>query len=489
MPTLPLTVCLIVRNEAELLHRCLGSVAGAVQEIVVADTGSIDASRDVARGFGAKVLDVAWQDDFSAARNAALEAASAPWVLMLDADEWVPEATLAALQQILPQVPADAVIFGTRQAWDHGVTAFGIVIWPTAAGLRYRGRVHEVLDFQTMPTVAEAPDVVIVNERPGWNEAARQERLAFYERLLQRDLADDPWPETLLAAGDIAMDRRDAVKALDYYGRAIAHPDSEGHLRALVQLQATRAYRLADDAEAADTLLASIVAAWPDFLDARIEAAERAEALGHAIGALWSWSAALRLVRYERPQFQARRDSRPGRLLEGLSRALARLGDVSGEAACQEALIVSDGDSALLQELARRFDDDLAKAWQWYVLVFARPEVDVASRLQPDDPADRALVYAELAAFLQRRRGEGPDAERVLRHALARHPRDPRLQGALARLLAGYRQWREAYDLAEAACIGDADNAEWQGLRDHLAVALGRSGPITLSAAETPRHG
>lgn len=485
MPTLPLTVCLIVRNEAELLLRCLGSVAGAVQEIVVVDTGSTDASRQVARSYGAKVLDLTWRDDFAAARNAALDHATSPWVMMLDADEWLPNRTLTALGQILPQVPADAVIFGTRHALDHGVSAFGVLIWPTSAGLRYRGRVHEVLDFPTQLPEAEAPDVVVVNERPGYSDADRQERIVMYERLLHLDLADDPWPETLLAAGDIALERRDAAKALAYYGQAIAHPSSEGHLRALLQLQATKAYRLAGDVEAADTQLATIVAAWPAYLDARIEAAERAEAVGLAEAALWEWSTALRLVRFERPQFHGRRDARPGRLLAGIGRALARLGDVNGEAACQEALLVSDGDAALLTELARRLDDDLVEAWQWYVLVFARPEIVSSSRLRPDDPADRALVYGDLAAFLQRRRGMGPDAERVLRHALRLHPDDPRLQAALARVLAGYRHWPEAQALIEQACAGDPASEEWQTLRGQIVAAMARSGGAGLTPSVT----
>jgi Tfp pilus assembly protein PilF len=474
MSTLPIAACLIVRDESALLPRCLGSVAGLVQEIIVADTGSTDASRDVARAFGARVLDVAWHDDFAAARNAVLDAVTAPWVLMLDADEWLPDQTVSVLAQVLPQVPGDAVIYGNRLALDHGVSAFGILLWPGGAGLRYRGRVHEVLDFPQPPAVAEAPDLVVLNQRPGWSEADRQRRTVFYERLLQADLAGDPWPETLLAAGDIALDRRDPAKSMAYYQQAIAHPDSEGHLRALVQLQMCAALRLAGDFDQADRLLEDVVLAWPEYLDARIEAAERAQASDEPEKALWAWSTALRLVRFDRPQFLARRDARPGRLLDGISRALARLGDVAGEAACQAAVIVSDGDAELLQELSRRLDSNFVLAWQWYVLIFARPEVTCSDRLRPDDPVDVALVFAELAAFLQRRRGVGPDAEPVLRDAVRRHPGDPRVLGALARLLAGYRHWDEAWSLIEQACQLAPDSGEWQWQRGMIARVLHR---------------
>jgi tetratricopeptide (TPR) repeat protein len=471
MPTLPLTVCLIVRNEGDLLLRCLDSFASRVAEIVVVDTGSTDGTPDVARSAGAKVFDVPWQDDFSAARNAALALASAPWIMMLDADEWLPETTLAVLAQVLPQVPDDAVIFGTRHALDHGVSAFGPLLWPRAAGLRFRGRVHEILDFGTMPTVAEAPDVVVVNQRPGFSDLDRQQRLVTYERLLQLDLTETVWPETLLAAGDIALERRDTVTALDHYAKAIAHPDCTGQLRAVVDLQALMALRLAGAEAAADERLDAIVADWPDYLDARIEAAERSEAVGNPEGALWGWSVALRLVRFDRPQFLARRDARPGRLLEGVARALDRLGDVAGKAACQAALAVADGDAPLLDELDRRLRTDPVAAWQWFVLLFARPEVVSSSRLRRDDPADAALVYAEMAGFLQRRRSAGPDAERVLRQALNRSPDDPRLLAALAQVLAGYRHFPEARTLIDRACVLAPDHPGWRALQAQITGA------------------
>ena len=94
------SLCVIARDEAEHLGACLESAAGAVDEIVVVDTGSSDGTIDVARGHGANVFEAHWTDDFAAARNFALDQASGAWVLTLDADERLaPEAaeSLAAL--------------------------------------------------------------------------------------------------------------------------------------------------------------------------------------------------------------------------------------------------------------------------------------------------------------------------------------------------------------------------------------------------------
>ena len=59
-----LTVAVIVRDAADLLETSLQSIRSIADEIVVADTGSTDATIDVAKRFGAKVVEREWQDDF-----------------------------------------------------------------------------------------------------------------------------------------------------------------------------------------------------------------------------------------------------------------------------------------------------------------------------------------------------------------------------------------------------------------------------------------
>jgi tetratricopeptide (TPR) repeat protein len=78
---------MIVRNEAPTLRRCLDSVRGIVDEIVIGDTGSTDDTPAIARACGARVVEVSWNNDFAAARNRALDPVQSDWVLSLDADE------------------------------------------------------------------------------------------------------------------------------------------------------------------------------------------------------------------------------------------------------------------------------------------------------------------------------------------------------------------------------------------------------------------
>jgi glycosyltransferase involved in cell wall biosynthesis len=77
--TITLTVSLIVRNEEQTLGRCLDSVQGLGDEIVVVDTGAMDGTRQVAARRGARVFDFPWCDDFAAARNETLRHATGRW--------------------------------------------------------------------------------------------------------------------------------------------------------------------------------------------------------------------------------------------------------------------------------------------------------------------------------------------------------------------------------------------------------------------------
>jgi glycosyltransferase involved in cell wall biosynthesis/tetratricopeptide (TPR) repeat protein len=93
------SLCLIARDEETLLRGALESVFGAVDELIVVDTGSTDSTREIARNAGALVIEHFWQDDFSAARNTALAHATGDWILVLDADERLAPGAVTAIRK------------------------------------------------------------------------------------------------------------------------------------------------------------------------------------------------------------------------------------------------------------------------------------------------------------------------------------------------------------------------------------------------------
>ncbi|MDF5739546.1 MULTISPECIES: tetratricopeptide repeat protein [unclassified Nostoc] len=96
-----LSLCMIVKNEARTLPKCLNSVRNVVDEMVVLDTGSIDRTPNIAQQLGAKVYHFKWCNDFSAARNAALKYVSGDWILVLDADETLTPAIVPQLREAI----------------------------------------------------------------------------------------------------------------------------------------------------------------------------------------------------------------------------------------------------------------------------------------------------------------------------------------------------------------------------------------------------
>ncbi|MFF2092479.1 glycosyltransferase [Paenibacillus sp. NPDC058174] len=84
---LPISLCMIVKDEEELLAQCLRSCLPYVSEMIVVDTGSVDGTAAIAASFGVKLIQREWIDDFAVVRNAALTHATQPWLLVLDADE------------------------------------------------------------------------------------------------------------------------------------------------------------------------------------------------------------------------------------------------------------------------------------------------------------------------------------------------------------------------------------------------------------------
>ena len=96
-----LSLCMIVKNEAGNVVRCLRSAIPLVDELVVVDTGSTDGTAELATALGARVVAWEWTGDFAAARNAALAAANGEWVLVLDADESLAATDLPRLRALV----------------------------------------------------------------------------------------------------------------------------------------------------------------------------------------------------------------------------------------------------------------------------------------------------------------------------------------------------------------------------------------------------
>ena len=98
---IPISVCMIAKNEDNHIEECLKRLRPCKFEIIVVDTGSVDRTIEFSQKYTDKVFHFAWCDDFSAARNFSIEQASNDWVLIIDCDEYLENVNLAELQEVL----------------------------------------------------------------------------------------------------------------------------------------------------------------------------------------------------------------------------------------------------------------------------------------------------------------------------------------------------------------------------------------------------
>ena len=141
-----LTVCMIVRDEAERIEEAIENFQSFADEIVVVDTGSEDGTQKILQSLPVKFAEMQWSGDFSAARNRALDEASCSWVIWLDADDRVVREDVETLK-MFKKAPRDRVfIFELINAPENvslGESYYQMRMFPNAPSIRFSGRVHE----------------------------------------------------------------------------------------------------------------------------------------------------------------------------------------------------------------------------------------------------------------------------------------------------------------------------------------------------------
>lgn len=86
-----ISLCMIVKNEEDVLARCLDTVKDIVDEIIIVDTGSVDTTKEIAKEYTDKIYNFKWIDDFASARNFAFSKATKEYIMWLDADDIILE--------------------------------------------------------------------------------------------------------------------------------------------------------------------------------------------------------------------------------------------------------------------------------------------------------------------------------------------------------------------------------------------------------------
>ncbi|MGP0051604.1 MAG: glycosyltransferase, partial [Solirubrobacteraceae bacterium] len=292
---LTLSLCMIVRDEEDVLGRCLTAVAPAVDEIVVVDTGSRDATIQIARSFGARVIEHEWTDSFSEPRNISFEAATGDWLISLDADQVLVSEDAEVLRELTGHTWREAFYLVETSHVGEADDGCAVVnhrlrVFRNRPEYRYKGRVHEQISH-TLPLYA--PGRVVQTpvrlQHYGYLKSVLDAKGKVQRniKLLRLEVDENPTDASLrFSLGSECLAAGDDEAALPEFERAWALMVAEGgdasdrYVPPLLIDRMVRAMRLSGRLEDAASLAAEGLRRFPTFTDLVLAQANMATASG-----------------------------------------------------------------------------------------------------------------------------------------------------------------------------------------------------------------
>ena len=227
-----LSACVITKNEEENIGTWLASMKKIADEMIVVDTGSTDRTVEMAKEAGARVFHHTWQNDFAAAKNAALEKAEGDWILFLDADEYFSPQTLPKVRPLLEKVEASPKpivgvicrLINIDKDQDNRFMGaiFQLRIFRNSRDLRYEGKIHEhIVDVRREEhEMFATPELVIFHT--GYSlHLVRKKLERNLDFLRQKEEAQDESVDDALHYMDCYYGLGDFAKAAEYAQKAI----------------------------------------------------------------------------------------------------------------------------------------------------------------------------------------------------------------------------------------------------------------------------
>ena len=228
----PISVCIIGKNEEQHIEHCLTPLAPFPFEIVYVDTGSTDRTKELAGKHGARIYDFKWIDDFSAARNFALEKASHEHVLFIDCDEYLTSLDLETLLDGVEAHPQGVGLLlrnnyyeanGTRTNYPDRVERLF-----SKKRFHYKGIIHEqVVTRGTDSPLYESYEIPLTVDHAGYSGGmdAMRQKAERNNTLLFREIQKHPRdPYLYFQVGQSYNGIYDYENAYIYYKKSFALP-------------------------------------------------------------------------------------------------------------------------------------------------------------------------------------------------------------------------------------------------------------------------
>ncbi|MCH5162155.1 MAG: glycosyltransferase family 2 protein [Clostridiales bacterium] len=243
-----LSLCMIVKNEADVLGRALSDASVYADEIIIVDTGSTDGTKDVAREFTDKIYDFEWRDDFAAARNFAFSKATGDYCMWLDADDVVPITSARAIARLMKHIGDADVVMLPYVISEDGPRSYSYYrerIVRNRPDYLFVGRVHEAIALSGNVVYKSVP---VYHRKPS-RKSDSTRNLDIYKRMLAENAAFSPRDRYYYARELYFND--ETVAAARELERFIVEPDGFYVNKIDACLILSRCYRKNGDRQAA----------------------------------------------------------------------------------------------------------------------------------------------------------------------------------------------------------------------------------------------
>lgn len=250
-----ISVCIITRDESDMLRRCLEALIKYDVEIVVVDTGSKDDSRKTALEYTSKVYDFEWCDDFSAARNFAAGKAANDIILALDTDEVIEHYDTCNIDKISGAWLGRIRIINKLGSDGENQVAEYVTRLYNKRYYQYSGRIHEQLvakEICAYETKYQNIDILIYHYGYGLCKEKLEEKAQRNIRMLQKDITENgETPYALYQLGKSFYMCKDYERAVEYFGKALGY-DLNPKLEYVQDMVETYGYALVNTGRAAE---------------------------------------------------------------------------------------------------------------------------------------------------------------------------------------------------------------------------------------------
>lgn len=267
-----ISLCMIVANEEQNLPQCMESVKGVVDEIVILDTGSSDATIKIASRYGARVLHREWNGDFADMRNYALKYATGDWILQLDADERLVQEDTQFIKEAIKNKDVNSVfcnIINIKGPPIGHTQFYSQRLFRNGAGAFYEGTVHETLQIKGK---ALFPSYIrIIHHGYNLNEAQMLAKSKRNASILEKQITENPYDarsylhlsKCYFAQGFYDMTIRTGKKVLENIGAETIRINPEIEIFMIMAF----AYVRKQDFDMAERMCQCAIEIKPDYID------------------------------------------------------------------------------------------------------------------------------------------------------------------------------------------------------------------------------